>query len=180
MRYMTPSAVAVLSAVLSAPQLIHAQHHGGAPPAAREDQAPRRHTESPLNLKDVLKAAERSLGALEKVLHARRVPGPEGEAAVRDYVNLVGWVERRFVAAEEDGVLDARETERARKSLATQRRRLVAMGALDAGPEAAALVAEAREAASAAVAAVDAAVAVAPPQHDHQGHQGHRGGCGHH
>lgn len=181
MRYKTMSAVAVLGAVLSAPPFVHAQHqHGGTPPVARDNPASRERQESPLNLKDVLKAADRSLGALEKAVRAQRGPGPEGESAVRDYVNLVGWVERQFVDAEQNGVVDPHDAERAKKSLAAQARRLAAMSAAEPGSEAAVLVEQAQEAASAAVSAVDAAFAIAAPQHDHQQRGSHRGGCGHH
>lgn len=181
MRYTTMSAVAVLGAVLSAPPFVHAQHqHGGAPPVARENPASRERQQSPLNLKDVLKAADRSLGALEKALRAQRGPGPDGESAVRDYGNLVGWVERQFVDAEEKGVVDPRDAERARKALAAHARRLAAMSALGPNSEAAVLVEQAQEAASAAASAVDAASAVAVPQHGHQQQGSHRGECGHH
>jgi hypothetical protein len=180
-RYKTTLAVAVLGAALAAPPFVHAQHqHGGAPPVSREDPASREHQESRLNLKDVLKAAERSLGALEKAVRAPRGPGLDAESAVRDYVNLVGWVERQFVDAEEKGVVDPRDAERARKSLAAQARRLTAMRGVEPGSEAARFVAQAQEAASAAVSAVDAASAVAVPQPDHQQHGSHRGGCGQH
>lgn len=181
MRYTTMSAVAVLGAVLTAPPLVHAQHqHGGAPPVARENPASRGRQESPLNLKDVLKAADRSLGALEKALGAQRGPGPAGESAVRDYVSLVGWVERQFVDAEEDGVVDPSDAKRARKSLAAHARRLAALSAVEPGSEAARFVAQVQEAASAALSAVDAASAVAVPQQGHQQHGSHRGGCSNH
>jgi hypothetical protein len=180
-RYTTTLAVAVLGAVLSAPPFVHAQHqHGGAPPVARDNPAPRERQESHLNLKDVLKAADRSLGALEKAVRAQRGPGPDGVSALRDYVSLVGWVERQFVGAEESGVVDPRDAERARKSLAAQVHRLAAMNSAEPGSEAAVLVQQARDAAAAAVSAVDAASAIAAPQHDHQQHGSHRGGCGHH
>ena len=181
MHYRAMSAVAVLGAVLSTPQFVHAQHqHGGAPTVAREDPASRDRQDSPLNLKDVLKAADRSLGALEKAVRAQRGPGPDGESAVRDYVSLVGWVERRFVDAEEKGVVDPRDAGRARKSLAAHARRLAAMSALGPNSEAAVLVEQAQEAVSAAASAVDAASAVAVPQRGHQQHGSHRGRCGHH
>ena len=181
MRYTTMPAVAVLAAVLSAPPFVHAQHqHGGAPPVAREAPAYRGGQESPLNLRDVLNAADRSLGALEKAMRAPRGPGPEGESAVRDYVNLVGWVERQFVSAEEEGVVDPGDAKRARKTLAAHARRLAALSAVEPGSEAARFVAQAQEAASSAVSAVDAASAVAVPQHHQQQQGSHRVGCAHH
>lgn len=181
MRHKTTLVVAVLGAALAAPPFVYSQHqHGGAPPVSREDPASRGHQESRLNLKDVLKAADRSLGVLDKAVRAQRGPGPDSASAVRDYVNLVGWVERQFADAEQNGVVDRRDVERARKSLAAQARRLAAMSAVESGSEAASLVGQAQEAASAAESAVNAASALAAPLHDHEGHDAHRSGCGHH
>ena len=173
-------AVVVAWAVLTAPPVVHArQHqHGGTPPVAREPLASRE--ESPLNLKNVLKAADRSVAVLEKAARAERDRGPEGASAVRDYVNLVGWVARRFEAAAEDGIVDPREVERVRKSLSAHAKRLASLSAAAPDTEAAAQIAQAREAATVAAAAVEAASATALPRDGHQEHRGHESGCGHH
>lgn len=157
------SAVVVVWAVFSAPPLLHAfQHqHGEAPPATRADPSRKRHEDPRINLKDVLKAAERSLGALEKA--ARRGPGPNGEQAARDYVSLVGWVERHFVDMRERGVVEPRDADRARKSLAAQTRRLAAVSHAEPGSGTGTLVEQAQKAASAAVTAIAAASPVATP-----------------
>lgn len=179
MRYKTSSAIVVVWALLAAPPMLQAfQHqHGGVPRATQPDPPTERET-APLELKDVLKAADRSLAALEKAVRDRRGPGAAGEQAARDYVSLVGWVERLFVDAEERGIVDPRDAERAAKALARQSRRLDLLERVESESESARLVSQAQEAVSAAQAALDSAAAVATPHHGPRHHERRRGGCG--
>jgi hypothetical protein len=126
-------------------------------------------------LKDVLKAADRSLGAIEKAARSGHLAA--GDQAARDYVNLVGWVERLFLDAQSGGPpVDLRDTERARKALARHGQRLESIDDVARDPESARLVGEAREATSAALAAVDSTMG--GQHHDASDHDRRRGGCG--
>lgn len=180
MRYKASSAIVVVWTLVWAPPVLQAfQHQHGGVPRTTQPEPSRERESAPLELKDVLKAADRSLGALEKAVRDQRGPGPAGEQAARDYVSLVGWVERLFVAAAERGITDPRDAARAGKALARQAQRLDLFDSLAPESESARLVGQAQQAVSVALAALDAAAAGGAPHHDPSHHERRRGGCGH-
>lgn len=168
-RYRRSAAFVVAWALSTAPPVVQAwQHqHGGAPQPTRPDSRP----ETALRLKEVLKAADRSLATLEKAAQAGSYGA--GAQAARDYLSLVGWVERHFLAPEMRGASDDRDAERARKALARQDRRLASIEGGEIGHPFKRLVGQARDAASAALAAVDSTTVGGQPD------ASPRGGCGH-
>lgn len=177
MRYKASSGIVVVWALLSAPPMLQAfQHQHGGVPRETQPDPPREREPVALALKDVLKAADRSLGALEKAVRDRRGPGGAGEQAARDYVSLVGWVERHFLDAEGRGPLDPRDAERAWKALARQQQRLDSIDCAALGSESTRLVGNAQEAAFAAMAALDSTGAVGHQAPNQDGRR--RGGCG--
>ncbi len=167
MEYGRRAAFVVAWALSTAPPaaLAYQHQHGSAPQATPPGPRP----ETALHLKDVLKAADRSLGALEKAARGATGSAGGGAQAVRDYLSLVGWVERHFLAAGPGAGIDARDVERTRQALVRQHRHLASIdgGALD--QETARLVGQARDAAAAALTAVDSTLA---------GRE-RGGGCGH-
>ena len=148
------------------------QHQHGGSPAATAPTRSHTERESPLNLGNVLKAADRSLAALEKAVRGGEVGGERGQTAAADYLNLVGWVER-FFAGKEGGAPTPADVERARRALADHSRRIEALAAQTekAGRGSPIELGQARAARAAALSAVDAAVAAPAseghPAHDH-------------